>query len=61
MLLTIVLIALVQNPGFAIPENDDDTVELMRAPFEHELAGHRTRPYKDAEMDLQLCAAKHLL
>ena len=36
------LIASVQNPEFPIPENEDDTVELTRAPFEHELAGQRT-------------------
>ena len=34
------LIALVQNPELPIPENEDDTVELTRAPFE--LAGQRT-------------------
>ena len=53
------LIALVQNREFSITENDD-TLELTRAPFEHELAGQRTRPDKDAETDLQLRAAKHL-
>ena len=55
------LIALVQNLEFPSTKNDDDTVELTRAPFEHELAGQKTRPYKEAEMDLQLHAAKHLL
>ena len=55
------LIALVQNLEFSIPENDDDTVELTRAPFEHELAGQRTRPFKDAELELEFCATKHLL
>ena len=46
---------------FNIELIDDDTMELTRAPFEHELAGQRTRPDKDAETDLQLRAAKHLL
>ena len=55
------LIALLQNPELPIPENEDDTAELARAPSEYELAGQRTRPYKDAEMDLQLRAAKRLL
>ena len=50
-----------RTPDFTIPENEDNTVELTRAPFEHELAGQRTRPYKDEEMDLQFRAAKHLL
>ena len=36
-------------------------MQLTRAPFEHELAGLRTRPFKDAELELQLRAAKHLL
>ena len=40
----IMLVALVQNPEITIPENDDDTVELTRASFEHELAGLSTRP-----------------
>ena len=54
-------IALVQNHELPIPENEGDTVELTRAPVEHELAGQRTRLHKDAEMDLQLRAAMHLL
>ena len=55
------LIALVQNPEFPIAENEGDSVELTRAPFEHELAGQRTRPHKDVEMDLQLRTAEHKL
>ena len=55
------LIALVQDPEFTIAENEGDTVELTREPFEHELAGQRTRPYKGAEMDLQLRTAEHKL
>ena len=45
---------------FPIPEINNETVELTRAPFEHELAGQRTRPFKDAELEVQLRAAKHL-
>ena len=37
------LIALVHNWELSIPENDDDTVERRRAPFEHELDGQKTR------------------